>query len=155
MRNTGKAVVLLAMALPAAAMSGDNTMVFSGKAIQMQLVQLASQAKTLGGSGSILGATGNLILKLSVRTVSGGAEAHAHYDDLMIVQQGSATLVTGGIVLDAKTTADGETNGTGIEGGTSQQIGVGDVLIVPAGKPHRLLIPPGTTYSALVAKIKE
>jgi uncharacterized RmlC-like cupin family protein len=32
---------------------------------------------------------------------------------------------------------------------------VGDVVIVPAGVPHQLLISPGTLYSALVAKIKE
>jgi hypothetical protein len=28
-------------------------------------------------------------------------------------------------------------------------------VIVPAGVPHQLLIPPGTVYESLVAKIKE
>jgi hypothetical protein len=32
---------------------------------------------------------------------------------------------------------------------------VGDVVVVRAGVPHQLLIPKGTLYSALVAKIKE
>jgi len=46
-----------------------------------------------------------------VRTTSGGAEIHAHYDDLMIVEQGNATLITGGTVIDAKTDSDGEDQG--------------------------------------------
>jgi hypothetical protein len=32
---------------------------------------------------------------------------------------------------------------------------VGDVVIVPAGLPHQLLIPPGVVYAAMVAKIRE
>jgi quercetin dioxygenase-like cupin family protein len=32
---------------------------------------------------------------------------------------------------------------------------VGDVVIIPAGVPHQLLIAPGMVYSSLVAKIKE
>jgi mannose-6-phosphate isomerase-like protein (cupin superfamily) len=90
-----------------------------------------------------------------VRTTSGGGEIHAHFDDLMIVQQGSATLITGGSLIDPKQGANGETKGTGIKDGVTQTIGVGDYVIVPAGVPHQLIIPPGTIYAALVAKVKE
>ena len=150
-----KMALLLAAALPASALSGDKTMLFTAQAIQAQLAQLAPQAQASGSSGSTLAATGNLALKTSVRTVSGGAEIHAHFDDLMMVEQGSATLITGGTVVDAKTNADGETKGSRIEGGVSRILHAGDVVIVPAGEPHQLLIPPGVTYSALVAKIRE
>jgi mannose-6-phosphate isomerase-like protein (cupin superfamily) len=150
-----KMTALLAIALPAAALSGDKTMVFSAQDVQTELARLAPDAQTKGSSGSTLATTGNLALKTSVRTTSGGAEIHAHYDDLMIVQQGSATLITGGTIVDAKTSADGETKGPSIQGGVSRTIHVGDVVIVPAGDPHQLLIAPGTLYSALVAKIKE
>jgi hypothetical protein len=34
-------------------------------------------------------------------------------------------------------------------------IEVGDVVIVPAGVPHFIQIPPGTVYSAFVTKVKE
>jgi hypothetical protein len=71
------------------------------------------------------------------------------------VQQGSATLITGGSLVDPKTNANGEIAGSSVQGGTSKTITVGDVVIVPAGLPHQLLIPANTTYSALVAKIKE
>jgi mannose-6-phosphate isomerase-like protein (cupin superfamily) len=155
MKILGKVALLVAVALPAAALSGDRTLVFSAGDVQKELARLAPEAQAKGSSGSTLAATGNLALKTSVRTVSGGAEIHAHFDDLMVVQQGSATLVTGGTVVDAKTDANGETKGPRIEGGVSRTIQAGDVVIVPAGEPHQLLIPPGVTYSALVAKIKE
>jgi hypothetical protein len=29
------------------------------------------------------------------------------------------------------------------------------VVIVPAGVPHQLLLPPGTVYKSMVAKVKE
>lgn len=155
MSRANTIVVLLALAVPALALSGDQAIVIPAHDIQAQLAQLAPQAKSSGSSGATLASYGNLALKLSVRTSSGGAEIHAYYDDLMIVQQGSATLITGGTVIHAKVNSDGETSGTGIENGKSQAITVGDVVIVPAGVPHQLLIPPGTLYSAMVAKVKE
>jgi hypothetical protein len=79
------------------------------------------------------------------------------YDDMdpAPIEKGSATLITGGTIVDAKADKDGETKGTRIESGKTQTIAPGDVIIVPAGLPHQLLIPPGTLYSAMVAKIKE
>ena len=145
----------LSLAISAATMTGDKAEVIPAGEVQAQLAQLVPQAKVTGSSGSTLASYGNLALKLSVRTASGGAEIHAHYDDLMIVEQGSATLISGGKAVDAKTDSDGETKGSSVQGGKAQIIAPGDVVIVPAGVPHQLLIPPGTLYSALVAKIKE
>jgi len=145
----------LALAVPLATMSGDNSTVLQSGDLHAQLVQLAPKAQTAGSSGSTLNSTGNLTLKLSVRTKSGGGEIHAHFDDLMVVQQGSAQLITGGTVVDAQTSGEGETTGTGVKGGNSRTVNAGDVIIVPAGTPHQLLIAPGTIYSALVAKVKE
>jgi mannose-6-phosphate isomerase-like protein (cupin superfamily) len=149
------AIAALALGIPAATLTGDKAQVIPASELQTQLAQLVPQTKTTGSSGSALARYGNLALNLSVRTASGGGEIHAHYDDLMIVEQGSATLVSGGTVIDAKTDSNGETRGSGIQNGKQQAIAVGDVVIVPAGVPHQLLIPPGTTYSAMVAKIRE
>jgi quercetin dioxygenase-like cupin family protein len=59
---------------------------------------------------------------------------------------GSATLVTGGTMLDAKERpADSKSvqledgpgaSGTSIRGGVTQQIKAGDVVVIPAGVPH-------------------
>ena len=154
--NGGMAIAaVMALAVPAATLSGDKAQFFSGHEVQAQLAQLAPQARAHGSSGSNLASYGNLSLKLSLRSASGGAEIHARYDDLMIVQQGSATLMTGGTVEDAQVSSDGETRGTSVKDGTARTITAGDVVVVPAGVPHQLLIPPGTLYSALVAKVKE
>jgi mannose-6-phosphate isomerase-like protein (cupin superfamily) len=148
-------IAALALAVPAATITGDKAIMIPAADVKAALAALVPQAQSTGSSGSTLASTGNLALRLSVRTTSGGAEVHAHYDDLMIVEQGSATLITGGTVVGGKTGADGETHGSGIEGGVSKTIGVGDTIIVPAGQPHQLLIPPGTVYESMVAKIKE
>ena len=147
--------MLIALAVPAVTISGDKATVIPAADVKTAVTQLVPQAQSSGSSGATLASTGNLALKLSVRTSSGGAEIHAHYDDLMIVERGSATIITGGKVIGGTTGADGETHGSGIEGGVSKTIGVGDVVIVPAGQPHQLLIPPGVVYAAMVAKVKE
>jgi mannose-6-phosphate isomerase-like protein (cupin superfamily) len=92
---------------------------------------------------------------LSERTTSGGAEAHAHFDDIMIVLAGKATIFTGGTLVEAHVGANGEASGSGIRDGIAKVIEVGDVVHVPAGTPHQLVIDAGGPYSALVIKVKE
>src|ERR1700739_4253076 len=128
---------------------------FSAQDIQKQLADLAPQAKSSGSSGSTLGDYTSHQIKLSVRTSSGGAEVHSHYDDVFVVTQGQATLTTGGTVVDAKTDADGETKGPSIQDGKTQVISAGDVVHIPAGTPHQLKIAPGTLFSTIVVKVKE
>jgi len=70
------------------------------------------------------------------RTAPGVAEVHLGETDVFYVQEGSATFVTGGTVVDAKTISPGEIRGPSIEGGESRRIGKGDVLVVPSGTPH-------------------
>lgn len=142
-------------ALTAAAQSGTRSDVFSCRQIQSQLQSLASQAGATGGSSVTLGDYGSHKLMLSVRTKSGGGEIHAHYDDVIIVQQGTANIITGGSLIDQTTGPDGESKGSGVSGGESRTVGPGDVITVHAGVPHQTIVPAGTTYSALVIKVKE
>lgn len=128
---------------------------FSAQDIQKQLADLAPKAQSSGSSGSTLGDYTSHQLKLSVRTASGGAEAHAHYDDVFVVTQGQATLITGGTIDNPKTGNDGETQGPGIRDGSTQLISAGDVVHIPAGTPHQLKIAKGTLFSTIVVKIRE
>jgi quercetin dioxygenase-like cupin family protein len=52
------------------------------------------------------------------------------------VLDGTATLVTGGTAINAKPTAVDELRGERIDGGQTQLLSKGDVIIVPAGVPH-------------------
>jgi mannose-6-phosphate isomerase-like protein (cupin superfamily) len=148
-------LVVAAFCQSASAQNGGKAEVFPSQQIREHMATLGSQAATSGSAGLTLADYGSHKLQISVRTSSGGAEIHAHYDDVMIVQEGTATLIVGGAVIDAKANADGETKGTGIQGGKSQSIAPGDIVTVNAGVPHQLLVPAGTIYSALVIKVRE
>jgi mannose-6-phosphate isomerase-like protein (cupin superfamily) len=137
------------------AQSSAKVEVFPVAQINGQFAQLAQQAKANGSSGSTLGDYGSHALKLNERTASGGAEIHAHFDDVILVTEGTATLITGGEVIDPHAGNNGETTGSGIRKGTAQPISAGDLVHIPAGTPHQLLIAPGTSYSALVIKVRE
>lgn len=145
----------IALTLSASAQSGGKTDVFSAAQIQSQLTALAAQVAASGSAGTTLADYGSHKVQISVRATSGGAEVHAHFDDVMIVQQGTATLITGGSIPDAKSNPDGETRGTSIQGGQSRAISAGDIVTVNAGVPHQILVPAGTTYSAIVIKVRE
>lgn len=146
---------MAAIMRPAAQEPGKAEPVYLQKDVKARIEQLIPEARTKGSSGATLADYGSYKLQLSVRSTSGGAEIHAHWDDVMLVEQGTATLITGGTVPDAKTNADGETHGTKIIGGQEQALTTGDMVTVRAGTPHQLLIPVGTLYSAVVVKIHE
>lgn len=133
----------------------EPAVVFPTSSLHEQIEKLVPAAKEKGSSGSTIEDYGSYKLQLSVRTASGGAEVHAHWDDVMIVEEGSATLITGGTVVDAKTTPDGETHGSKIENGDSRTINPGDVLTVKAGTPHQLILATGRVYAAVVVKVHE
>lgn len=72
----------------------------------------------------------------SHRDQSGLAEVHQRETDVIYVQSGKATFVTGGSVVEAKETAPFELRGSGISGGESRSLVRGDVVVVPSGTPH-------------------
>jgi mannose-6-phosphate isomerase-like protein (cupin superfamily) len=96
---------------------------------------------------------GDHLLEISHREVSGKVELHKIKADVIVIQTGTATLVTGGEMLDPKDTAPNEVQGSSIRGGVSREIGPGDVIEIPAGVPHEFLLAPGTQITYLVVKV--
>lgn len=80
--------------------------------------------------------TGSYKVHASLREAPGKAEVHARDTDIIYVLEGTATIVTGGRVVEASTTAPDEIRGSSIRGGVEQQLTKGDVFIVPNGVPH-------------------
>jgi uncharacterized protein GlcG (DUF336 family)/mannose-6-phosphate isomerase-like protein (cupin superfamily) len=78
----------------------------------------------------------NYKVHASRRTEPGVAEVHTKDTDIIYMLEGSATIVTGGNVVDGKTTAPDEIRGKEISGGETRSLNPGDVIIVPAGVPH-------------------
>jgi hypothetical protein len=58
--------------------------------------------------------------------------------EILYILEGSATLITGGTIPDARppTRAGGNYTGTKIDGGTSRHVVPGDVIITPGRTPH-------------------
>ena len=148
-------LAMAALIIPCCAQSQSNADVFTNQAITSQRAALVQSAKASGSSGATLGDYGSRAIKLSVRTASGGAEMHTHFDDIFFVTDGKAELVTGGSVVDAKTDSQGETKGSSIQNGKSVTIAKGDVVHIPAGVPHQLILAPGSVYSSVVIKVRE
>jgi glc operon protein GlcG len=72
----------------------------------------------------------------SRREAPGVAEIHTRDTDIIHVLEGSATLVTGGTVVESMTITSDEIRGKEIKGGESRRISKGDVIVVPNGVPH-------------------
>jgi len=81
----------------------------------------------------------NYMVHASRREKPGQAEIHTKDADVIYVLQGTATFITGGEAIDAKTTAPDELRGVSIRNGQTRQIAKGDVIIVPHGVPHQFL----------------
>lgn len=92
---------------------------------------------------------------LSFRSRSGEVEVHEKFADLFYVLAGETTLVTGGKVAAARSIAPGETRGDAIEEGTRQELKAGDVVHVPAGTPHQMLLAGDKTVTYFILKIQE
>jgi len=79
---------------------------------------------------------GDYKIHASRREGPGMAEIHTRDTDIAYVLHGSATLVTGGTAVDVKEIGPEELRGTGIQGGETRQLRVGDVVVIPNGVPH-------------------
>jgi mannose-6-phosphate isomerase-like protein (cupin superfamily) len=91
---------------------------------------------------------------LAHREADGQAEWHGTEADVFVVQSGSATLIVGGTMSKAETTAPQEKRGPSIEGGTRHKLAAGDIVRIPAGIPHQLLVATGDQFNYFVIKIR-
>src|SRR5512143_3517102 len=99
--------------------------------------------------GSVLldGAGRNYMVHASRRDKPGQVEVHVLDTDVIYVQDGAATLVTGGTMIGGKTIETNEIRGDSIQGGETRHLTKGDVITVPNGTPHWFQDVKGTlTY---------
>ncbi len=61
---------------------------------------------------------------------------HLAETDIFYVQQGRATFVTGGHVVEPRSISTTELRGRAIEGGEARELRAGDVITIPCGVPH-------------------
>jgi glc operon protein GlcG len=78
----------------------------------------------------------NYKVHASHREGPGIVEVHTRDTDIIYMLEGTATLVTGGTVVDGTDIEPEEIRGKDVKGGETRQISKGDVIIIPNGVPH-------------------
>lgn len=124
--------------------------IYSAKELQDLGASLTKGGKSFASKE--LARYGNHYTMLAARESTGSAEVHEHEADVFVVERGTATIVTGGKVVNPKTEKEGEIRGTSISGGERHTLQTGDIIHIPAGVPHQLLIEQGA-FDYFVIKV--
>jgi uncharacterized protein GlcG (DUF336 family) len=69
----------------------------------------------------------------------GEVEYHEHTVDVMRVVEGTATVLVGGEMRDAREIGPGELRATAVDGGKRHELREGDVLAIPNRVPHQFV----------------
>lgn len=146
-------LLIYTLGAPAQAMKSDHWST-------AELLERAKQLETLaakgdGSASETLERYSHHYTMLAFRRRSGGGELHQNFADIFYILDGHARVVTGGQLVDQKTTAPGEIRGKSVEGGTEQELRAGDVVHIPAGMPHQMLLKEGDSITYFVVKVEE
>jgi mannose-6-phosphate isomerase-like protein (cupin superfamily) len=143
MNMTLAAIVLAALSPSVVDKTGPDTSVrhLAGK----ELGETIRKGMTSNASYSqvLLAKHDSYQIHITARDKNGGAEVHDNWSDHIFIQEGEASFIVGGVAVDAKVTAPGETRGTAVKGGTTIVVHAGDYLFIPPGTPHQMIVKPG------------
>lgn len=144
------------VALVASALAGAAAAQGAGEAVHVPAAKLAAMvAKTTDGVATAPVPTGpGTTLLVARRDAEGLVEVHERLNDEFVVQAGRAGVLVGGKVSGNRQTAPGEWRGGKIDGARRYDLGPGDVLWIPAGAPHQVLVPKGGSFSYLAFKFE-
>jgi mannose-6-phosphate isomerase-like protein (cupin superfamily) len=84
----------------------------------------------------------------------GFSESHRDWTDIYFVTAGTATLVVGGSIPNARETDPGELRGESIQGGTRRTLSEGDVVHIPPGTAHHVIVAPGNELNYFLVKVQ-
>jgi len=153
MKKTTLLAVVVASALPLSGEEPTGIAVWSGSDLKGYTAKLAPRLNEKSLALEHLGTFGNHSALVAHRQADGEAELHETQADFFVVQDGKATLVVGGKVVDGRTTAPGEIRGPSIEGGRKHPLAPGDVVHIPARTAHQVLVPAGGQFTYFVIKV--
>ena len=86
------------------------------------------------------------------RDKTGETEVHMALNDIYVVESGHAKITVGGQVTGNRETLPTEWLGGDISGGTDYSLAPGDVLFIPAGAPHKVLVSPKASITYVLVK---
>jgi glc operon protein GlcG len=119
------------------AMAGVNSLMAATKPDAPKVTYFpAAQVSKAFEKGMPLIEIANYKVHASHREGPGVVEVHTRDTDIIYMLEGSATLVTGGTVVDGKNIEPEEIRGNDVSGGEGRLIKKGDVVVIPNGVPH-------------------
>jgi glc operon protein GlcG len=120
------------------AIAGAQALAATAPAAQVRHFDSRAVAQAFGK-----GATGDTLVdghayrvNASRRDGPGEAEVHKTDTDVFYILEGTATVVAGGELVDARNVAGDEIRAASIRGGTEYRLTKGDVITIPHGVPH-------------------
>jgi mannose-6-phosphate isomerase-like protein (cupin superfamily) len=146
-------VAMMLLAVPLMAAGPADVTVWTAADLKSQSAKLAQKLNEQRAASERLATFGNHLTMIARREADGSAEIHEKQVDFFFVQSGTATLVYGGELPEAKTTAPHELRGAAVKGGQRRTLSPGDVVHIPAGIPHQLLVPAGKEFTYFVIKV--
>jgi mannose-6-phosphate isomerase-like protein (cupin superfamily) len=152
MRSNRVGLGLAACALLAAALSGATE---SSGPFKLTRAEIEKQvAQTTGGLATSQLPTGSHgpVVVVARREQTGDAEVHENFNDIFVAHSGQASVLVGGKIDGQRLTAPGEWRGGKITGAQTYQLAPGDVLWIPAGVPHQVIVPAGGTFTYMAFK---
>ena len=75
-------------------------------------------------------------VNIEYRVAVGNAAVHEREAEFFYVVDGSATMITGGQLVNPMRTNAENLTGTAVTGGVTQRVTKGDFVMVPEGSPH-------------------
>ena len=148
-------VTMLAVVLFAGQSGAEGVHVWRSTDITAKGAELAKKLDAQKVASETIATEGNRLFMVAHREGSGVAEWHEKQADVMFISSGQVTMLYGGTIVDARTTAPGEMRGPSIKGGTEAKLGPGDVLHIPAKVPHQMLLASGAQVTYFVTKVIE
>jgi mannose-6-phosphate isomerase-like protein (cupin superfamily) len=144
----GMLVIGLGLAGIAASAAGPATgtteTYLSAKDLAAKLVGAGS-----AGNYQIPSGEGYKVLMIE-RKATGDAEVHTQMNDIIVIQHGHGEFLVGGSIKGNHEIAPTEWRGGDISGGHRYPVSVGDLLMIPAGIPHKAFVTDGPfTYLAI------
>jgi uncharacterized RmlC-like cupin family protein len=142
-----------AIALAATLAAGSALALTDGPPAHRSAAELrAAVAQTKNGLATSPLPTGTATVLMVRRDQPGEIELHTAQNDVLVAHDGRARVLIGDKVEGAHEVSPGEWRGGKMSGAHSYSMAPGDVLWIPAGLPHQVIVPAHGSFNYLAMK---